>query len=142
MLRMPALLEQLARDGEARQWFSAKWRQIVDEVIAAWQELGNIDIAQLVQKLPPALASEFAALALEGENLSDSECARMASDCLAYLRRKHVKGLERDLRIAIRAAEEQKDEQVKRERMLEWQDLLRKERQLERPRPEPKITIR
>jgi hypothetical protein len=34
MLRMPALLEQLARDGEARQWFSAKWRQIVDEVIA------------------------------------------------------------------------------------------------------------
>jgi hypothetical protein len=66
----------------------------------------------------------------------------MASDCLAYLRRKHVKGLERDLRIAIRAAEEQKDEQVKRERMLEWQDLLRKERQLERPRPEPKITIR
>jgi len=142
MLRMPALLEQLARDGEARQWFGAKWRQIVDEVIAAWQKLGNIDIAQLVQKLPPALASEFAALALEGENLSDSECAKMASDCLAYLRRKHVKGLERDLRIAIRAAEEQKDEQVKRERMLEWQDLLRKERQLERPRPEPKITIR
>ena len=142
MLRVPALLEQLAGDGEARQWFSAKWRPIVDEIITAWQELGNIDIAQLAQTLPAALASEFAALALEGENLSDSECAKMASDCLAYLRRKHVKGLERDLRIAIRAAEEQKDEQVKRERMLEWQDLLRKERQLERPRPEPKITIR
>jgi hypothetical protein len=44
--------------------------------------------------------------------------------------------------MAIRVAEEQKDEQAKRERMLEWQDLLRKERQLERPRLEPKITIR
>ena len=142
MLRVPALLEQLAGDGEARQWFSAKWRPIVDEIITAWQELGNIDIAQLAQTLPAALASEFAALALEGENLSDSECAKMASDCLAYLRRKHVKGLERDLRIAIRAAEEQKDEQVKRERMLEWQDLVRKERQLERRRLEPKPPVR
>jgi len=142
MLRVPAVLEKLARDAEPRQWFSAKWRQIVDEIIAEWQELGNIDVAKLAQKLPAALASEFAALALEGENLPDSECAKMASDCLAYLRRKHVKGLERDLRVAIRAAEEQKDEPVKRERMLEWQDLLRKERQLERPRPEPKITVR
>lgn len=142
MLRVPAVLERLARDAEPRQWFSAKWRQIVDEIIAEWQELGNIDVSKLAQKLPAALASEFAALALEGENLPDSECAKMASDCLAYLRRKHVKGLERDLRVAIRAAEEQKDEPVKRERMLEWQDLLRKERQLERPRPEPKITVR
>lgn len=142
MLRVPAVLERLARDTESRQWFSAKWRQFVDEIIAEGQELGNIDVAKLAQTLPPALASEFAALALEGENLSDSECAKMASDCLAYLRRKHVKVLGRDLRTAIRAAEEQKDEQAKRERMLEWQDLLRKERQLERPRLEPKITIR
>lgn len=142
MLRVPAVLEKLARDAEPRQWFSAKWRQIVDEIIAEWQELGNIDVSGVAQKLSPALASEFAALALEGENLSDDECAKMASDCFAYLRRKHVKGLERDLRVAIRAAEEQKDEQVKRERMLEWQDLLKKERQLERPRLEPKIPIR
>ncbi|MBM2804721.1 MAG: primase [Deltaproteobacteria bacterium] len=142
MLRVPAVLERFARDGESRQWFSAKWRQFVDEIIAEWQELGNIDVAKLTQKLPPALASECAALALEGENLSDSECAKMASDCLAYLRRKHVKVLGRDLRTAIRVAEEQKDEQAKKERMLEWQDLLRKERQLERPGLEPKITIR
>jgi hypothetical protein len=58
------------------------------------------------------------------------------------LRRKHLKGLGRNLRLAIRAAEEQQDENAKRERILEWQDLLQKERQLERRRLEPKITTR
>ena len=66
----------------------------------------------------------------------------MAGDCLGHLQRKHLKGLVDDLRLAIRAAEERQDEKAKRERMLEWQDLLRKERQLERPRSELKITIR
>jgi hypothetical protein len=46
------------------------------------------------------------------------------------------------LRLAIRAAEEQKDEQAKRERILEWQDVERKERQLERQRLELKRTSR
>jgi hypothetical protein len=59
-----------------------------------------------------------------------------------YLRRKYLKGLGRNLRLAIRAAEEQQDENAKRERILEWQDLLQKERQLERRRLEPKITTR
>ena len=45
---------------------------------------------------------------------------------MAHLRRKHLKAQERDLRIAIRAAEEQNDENCKRERILEWQDLLQK----------------
>jgi len=66
----------------------------------------------------------------------------MAADCLAHLRRKHLRGLEQNLRVAIRAAEEQKDEQAKRERILEWQDIVRKERQLERRKLEPKTTIR
>jgi hypothetical protein len=66
----------------------------------------------------------------------------MAADCLAHLRRKHLRALEQNLRVAIRAAEEQKDEQAKRERILEWQDVVRKERQLERRKLEPKTTIR
>jgi hypothetical protein len=46
------------------------------------------------------------------------------------------------LRITIRAAEERNDEKAKRERILEWQDVVRKERQLERRRLEPKTIIR
>jgi hypothetical protein len=87
-------------------------------------------------------AGEITALSLERENLTDAECTRMADDCLTHLRRKHLKGMERELRLAIRAAEEQKDENAKRERILEWQDLVRKERQLERRKPEPKLPAR
>jgi hypothetical protein len=39
-------------------------------------------------------------------------------------------------------AEEQKDENAKRERILEWQDLVRKERQLEHRKLEPKARVR
>jgi len=115
---------------------------VVDAIITQWQERGNIDLFRLTQVLPTELGSEIAALALEGENLSDAECAKMADDCLAHLGRKYLETHKRDLRIAIRAAEEQKDEKAKRERMLEWQDLVRKERQLERRKREPKLIVR
>ena len=142
MLRLPAVLERVAHEHEMRQWFSAKWRPLVDGLIAEWQERSNLDVSELMHQLSPEQAQEIAALLLEGDKLSDAECGKMANDCLLYLRRKYLKGLERNLRVAIRTAEEQKDENTKRERMLEWQDLLRKERQLERPRLESKITIR
>ncbi|HEX6800950.1 MAG TPA: DNA primase [Candidatus Binatia bacterium] len=142
MLRLPAVLERVANEHEMRQWFSAKWRPLVDGLITEWQERSNLDVSELMHQLSPEQAQEIAALVLEGDKLSDAECGKMANDCLLYLRRKYLKGLERNLRVAIRTAEEQKDENAKRERMLEWQDLLRKERQLERPRLESKITIR
>jgi DNA primase len=142
MLRLPALTERLTQEIEARQWFGLTWRGVVDAIITQWQEQGNIDLFRLTQALPTELGSEIAALALEGENLSDAECAKMADDCLAHLGRKYLETHKRDLRIAIRAAEEQKDEKAKRERMLEWQDLVRKERQLERRKREPKLIVR
>jgi DNA primase len=142
MLRVPELLARIAQDDEARQWFGAKWRPLVDGIIAEWQERENIDISEMMHRLAPDNAREIAALVLEGDKLSDDECGKMASDCLLYLRRKHLKSLERNLRVAIRTAEEQNDEHAKRERMLEWQDLLRKERQLERPRLELKSVPR
>ncbi len=142
MLRLPALTERLSQEIEARQWLGLTWRGVVDAIITQWQERGNIDLFRLTQALPTELGSEIAALALEGENLSDAECAKMADDCLAHLGRKYLETHKRDLRIAIRAAEEQKDEKAKRERMLEWQDLVRKERQLERRKREPKLIVR
>ncbi|HVO95398.1 MAG TPA: DNA primase [Terriglobales bacterium] len=142
MLRLPSVIEAVARDGEVLEGFRSSWRAAVDGIVAEWQERGNIDVSRLTQEWPPELASEIAALVLAGDQLGDAECAKMAADCLAHLRRRSYKSRERNLRMAIRAAEEQRDEKAKRERILEWQDLVRKERQLERPKLEPKTTIR
>jgi DNA primase len=142
MLRAASAVEMVAREQDAPKWFGAKWRSVVDGMIAEWQERGDVDVSRLTQGLPTELASEIAALALRGDEPPDGDCARMVLDCLSHLRRKHLKGLERDLRIAIRVAEEQKDEKAKRERILEWQDLVRKERQLEHPKLEPKVPVR
>lgn len=142
MLRLPAALEDVVRKPEIREWFGPKWGRVVDDVMAQWQQRKTVDVSQLLESLPPELASDIAALSLEREDLTDAECTRMAEDCLSHLRRRHLKGLERDLRLAIRAAEEQKDEKAKRERMQEWQDLVRKERQLERRRLDPKHPVR
>jgi DNA primase len=142
MLRVPAVLSRVADDLEARQWFSPKWCPLVDGIVAEWQERRNVELSQWLHQLSPELAQEISALVLDSERLSDAECEKVAQDCVLYLRRKHLKGMERNLRLAIRAAEEQKDENAKRERILEWQDLLQKERQLERPRLEPKMTVR
>ncbi|MEO6163428.1 MAG: DNA primase [Candidatus Binatia bacterium] len=142
VLRVPALLEKLAQEARVRRCFSDKWRPVVDAIILEWQETGNIDIGAITQKLPADLVSEFAALVLEAENRSDAECAKMAGDCLTHLQRKYLKTQERDLRIAIRAAEEKRDDIAKRERILEWQDLLQEKRQLERRRLEPKLNPR
>ena len=142
MLRLPAVVESIARVPEARQGFGPKWGAIVDNVVLQWQENRQIDVSRLLQDLSVEQAGEITALSLERENLTDAECTRMADDCLTHLRRKHLKGMERELRLAIRAAEEQKDENAKRERILEWQDLVRKERQLERRKPESKLPAR
>lgn len=142
MLRLPAALEGVARKPEIREWFGPKWGRVVDDVTAQWQQRKTVDVSRLIESLPPELASDIAALSLEREELTDAECARMVEDCLSHLRRKHVEGMKRDLRLAIRAAEEQKDEKAKRERTLEWQDLVLKERQLERRRLDPKHPVR
>jgi DNA primase len=142
MLRFPSVVEHVAKESEARQWLGAGWQEVVDLMVAEWQERGKVDAFWLTEKLPADQAPQIAALALEGEKIPETECERMAADCLAHLRRRHFRALERNLRIAIRAAEEQKDDKAKRERILEWQDVVRKERQLERRRAEAKDTIR
>jgi DNA primase len=141
MLRFPSVMRTAYNESELRQWLAPQWRPLVDVVLAEWQEREEIDLFRVSQKLPAELSGEISALALEGERVSDSDSDKVAADCLAYLRRKHLRGLERNLRIAIRAAEESKDEKAKRERILEWQEVVRKERQLDR-RLEPKTTIR
>jgi DNA primase len=140
MLRGSSALRAVEKEREMRQWLSPKWRAIVDLILAEWQERGEVDVFRVAQKVDPDSASQITALALQGESIPEIECDRMAADCFSHLRRKYLRTLERDLRVAIRAAEEKKDEQAKRERILEWQDVVRKERQLERQRLELKRT--
>jgi DNA primase len=138
MLCFPAVLRHVAEEPDVMQWLGSKWQGVVDVILAEWQERGKADVFRVAQKVAPDQASQLAALALQGESIPQAECAKMATDCLSHLRRKYLRALERDLRVAIRAAEERNDEKAKRERILEWQDVVRKERQLERRRLEPK----
>lgn len=142
MLRLPKVIEQVAVDEEARQGFSSLWTPAVDAILNQWHNHENIEVARLSEILPAELASEVARLALETEDLTDAVCGKVAADCLARLKGKHIKAQKRDERLKIRVAEEQKDENAKRERILEWQDLVRKERQLEHRKLEPKARVR
>ena len=142
MLRLPSALKQLADNRDAQQWFGPRWGEVIQRMLAHWRDRAAIDVGQLLEELPPELSGQITALSLERDALTDAECARMVDDCLSHLRRRQMKARERDLRLAIRAAEERNDEKAKRERMLEWQDLVRKERQLERRRLEPKLPVR
>jgi hypothetical protein len=141
LLHCPAAVAAYTTQQGARQCIPPKWREVVDLIVAEWQEQGNIDVFRVAQKLSPDRTSDIAALAFQEGNLSETECVAMAMDCLTHLRRRYLRSLERNLRVAIRTAEEQKDEKAKRERILEWQDVVRQERQLERRKPEVKTGL-
>jgi DNA primase len=142
MLRFPSIANDVLKEEGVRDWLEPKWRGVIDVILAEWQEHGGVDVFRVTQKLAPEETAEITALTLEGERIAEAESDRMAHDCLSHLRRKHLRGVEKHLRLAIRAAEEQNDEKAKRERILEWQDVVRKERQLERQKLQAKTPIR
>ena len=142
MLRLPAVVGSLAKDAELQQEFSPSWQPAVDAIVAEWHKHQNIDIARLSESLGPDVGAKISALALEVDGFTDAVCTKMAADCMARLKHKRLRAKKRDERLKMRVAEEQKDENAKRERILEWQDLVRKERQLEHPKLEPKAPVR
>ena len=142
ILRYPVIAGYVFGDTDVRQWVGSDWREILDLIRADWQEHGNVDVARIVQAFESSTAAAIAGLAIEGEKVPEADSQKMADDCIAHLRRKYMREQERNLRIAIRTAEEQKDENATRERILEWQEIVRKERQLERRKLAPKITAR
>ena len=44
MLRFPAVLRAVEKEGEARQWLSSKWQAVVDLILAEWQERRQVDV--------------------------------------------------------------------------------------------------
>jgi DNA primase len=127
MLRFPSVVLEFEKEPEARHWISDARHETVDLITREWQEHGRIDVERIVRNFEPDKASDIAALALEGETFAESECVKAATDCLNYLRQKYLKNVRQNLRVAIRSAEEKKDEQAKRERTLEWQDVKRRQ---------------
>jgi DNA primase len=142
LLRSPATISRVKQEEDLERLISPKWREVVQGILSDWAEQGTVDAGRLAHRLPLDQASQIAALALEGENIPEDQCEGMVEDCLAHLRRRYLRVLEKDLRQAIRVAEEKKDEKVTRERMLEWQEVVRRERQLKRQRLASKTEIR
>jgi DNA primase len=142
MLHVPRLIPYVGQEEDVQGMVGPKWKEVVQRILSVWKEREKIDIAHLTHGFTVDQASEIAGVMLEVEDVPEEECEKMAEDCLSYLRRRHLRDLQRDLLRAIRAAEEKKDEKAIRERMLEWQDVVRKERQLERQKLAPKTEIR
>jgi DNA primase len=141
MLRFPAVVRDLLiKEPDAARWIDDQWRTTVDAVMRQWQEHGKIDVESIARDCDPDKVSVLAALVLEAENVAETECVKAASDCLEYLRKRYLKNVRQKLRAAIRAAEEIQDEQAKRERTLEWQDV--RKRQHDRQRLAPKMPPR
>ncbi len=141
LLRFPSTIEVVDREGDAELLVGLEWRELLQRILQQWRATGKVDGAGLAQDLSPNQASQITALILEGDNIPEEESGRMMEDCLAHLRRQSLRVREQDLLRAIRMAEEKKDEKAKRERMLEWQDVVQRERQLDRQRIAPKRVI-
>ena len=134
MLRFPSAVRRLAGEAELEQIFSPRWREVVDKILSMWRERGEIDLAGLTQELAPNLASTVTALVMRGESIADNECDQMMEDCIVHLKVKQLKQMEQELCKAIRVAEEKKDDKARKERILEWQEVVQRERTLERQR--------
>ncbi len=142
MLQFPNLIACVGQEEDVQGLVGPKWKEVVQRILSVWKEREKIDIAHLTYGFTVDQASEISGLMLEVEDIPEEECEKMIEDCLSYLRKRYLRDLQKDLLQAIRVAEEKKDEKAKRERMLEWQDVVQKERQLERQRLAPKTEIR
>ena len=130
MLRFPSVVDTL-RGQPMEKLVTDKWREVIRRIL----EKGEVEAGVLTEGLSAELASEISALVLRGQEIEEEERDRMTADCLFFLQRRYLKRLEQELRRAIRIAEETSDDEVKKERMRQWQEVVQKERQLERARP-------
>jgi DNA primase len=128
MLRFPAMIERMEKESELQSLLSPAWNEILQEMLTEWRKRNSVDAAGLAERFSSERASKIAGLVLEAETIAEDESEKMMGDLVADLRKRHLTGLRRDLRQAIRIAEEKKDEKTTRERMLEWQEVDRKER--------------
>lgn len=130
MLRFPSVVDTL-RQQPMEKLVTDKWRDVMQRIL----EGGEVEVGILTEGLPGELSAEISALVLRGQEIDEQERDRMTADCLFFLQRRYLKRLEQELRRAIRIAEETSDDEAKKERMRQWQEVVQRERQLERTRP-------
>ena len=130
MLRFPSVVTTV-RGQPMEKLVTEKWREAIRRIL----ENAEAEVGVLTEGLPAELASEISALVLRGQEIAEEERDRMTADCLFFLQRRYLRRLEQELRRAIRIAEETSDDEVKKERMRQWQEVVQRERRLERARP-------
>ena len=130
MLRFPSVVDSL-RQQPMDKLVTDKWRDVIRRIL----ENGDVEVGVLTDGLSGELSAEISALVLKGQEIDEQERDRMTADCLFFLQRRYLKRLEQELRRAIRIAEETSDDEAKKERMRQWQEVVQRERRLERMRP-------
>jgi DNA primase len=138
MLTFPANIERAEQEAGMGDLLNPGWKEVFDAIISEWRDHGVIDGASLAGKVSPGRAADIAALMLEGQTVEAEDAGRAMADVIAHLQLRGLRSRKRDIWRAIRLAEEKKDEKTKKERMIEWQEVVRREQQLapQRPRSE------
>lgn len=131
MLRFPPVRQRM-REQSLEKLVSERWRNVVRTILDA--KGYETDVSALTQDMTPERASEISALVLKGQEFREEERDKMTGDCLFFLQRRYLRRVAEQLRKAIRVAEETRDDKVKKERMRQWQEVVQKERKLERAR--------
>jgi DNA primase len=131
LLRFPSMIQRVAEEAELEAVVSPAWNEILQVIFAEWRRRNTVDAAGLAERFSDR-AAELAGLVLEGETIAEEDAGKMTGDLIVHLRARHLKSLRRDLWRAMRIAEEKHDEKTKKERMIEWQEVVRREQQLTR----------
>ena len=134
MLRFPAVVTTV-RGQPMEKLVTEKWREVIRRILAGPETGAEVAVGVLTEGLPAELASEISALVLSGQEIAEEERDRMTADCLFFLQRRYLMRLDQELCRAIRVAEETSDDEVKKERMRQWQEVMQKKLRLERERP-------
>jgi DNA primase len=128
MLRFPSMIRRVEQEAELERLVSPQWNEILQEILSEWRKRDTVDGAGIAERFSSERASQIASLILKAETVAEDEADKMMGDLLVYLRKRHRRSLGQDLGRAIRVAEEKKDEKTKIERMIEWQEVVRRER--------------
>ncbi len=134
MLRFPSVVEAL-RQEPLDKLVTEKWRAVIGRILAVSEAGGEWAVGTLTEGLAPEFAAEISALVMRGQEIDETERDRMTADCLFHLQRRYLRQLDQELCRAIRVAEETRDDEAKKERMRQWQEVMQKKLRLERARP-------
>lgn len=132
-LRFPSVVQTLRRE-PMDKLVTEKWREVIGRILAG-PESGEVALGALTDGLPAEFVSEISALVLWGQEIAEEERDRMTADCLFFLQLRYLRRRDQELCRAIRVAEETSDDEVKKERMRQWQEVMQRKLRLERERP-------